>query len=280
MENQNRQVLFTPERVASIREEAYLVASGLQTRQLFTHMAIMNALVWRAAANYDIGNRDSFTKEKWENMLLVSVNQELEIVLATKWLGEYIQNNWKGAYYNRVTLFTYRKIHINWGFFWYDVDSRPKSAAWGKANGVEGQGVATPPTLERLDVAKILIYYHVFDHVRRDRINQKLECSEKITAFDCMPEHGGAMMVSFYNALFLHLSDYWGNHFSEPAGIAVVSAEKPLPVHKAIIWKWNNLKGVFRVIWQRMVAKAGHIPEKAKQIMIPHPLGVMADVPY
>jgi hypothetical protein len=243
--------------------------------------------MWRASVDYGV-NAKNMDLNNWKNLLLCSKDQNVNIMVAHKYLEDYLITNWKGAFYNKTTLRTYRKLHIQWGLFWFDIDSRPKGAAWGAANGVEGQGTATPPVLERLDIPKILIFYQVFDQVRRDRINWKLRHSENVSSFECMPDHGGMMMVQFYNALFHVTSDFRGNcHGRGDVIIEAVNDDgeivEPTPVFKVIVWRWTRRKGLFRMVWERMIIKAGQIAQQAISLaskLIDKPLGSIAEVPY
>ncbi len=287
MENQVVETILTEQEVAEIRELAYAIANDLTDRVLFTHMGILNALMWRASVDYGV-NAKNMDLDNWKNLLLCSKDQNVNIMVAHKYLEDYLTSNWKGAFYNKTTLRTYRKLHIQWGLFWFDIDSRPKGAAWGAANGVEGQGTATPPILERVDIPKILIFYQVFDQVRRDRINWKLRHSENVSSFECMPDHGGMMMVQFYNALFHVTGDFRGNcHGHGDVIIETLSDDgeivEPTPVFKVIIWKWTRRKGLFRMVWERMLVKAGQIAQQAISLtskLVDKPLGSIVEVPY
>ena len=281
------ETILSQQEVAEVKELAYAVASSMTERVLFTHMGILNAIMWRAASDYGV-HTQKMNVDNWKNLLLCSRNQDVNIVLAHKYLEDYLLNHWKGAFYNPMTLGKYRKFHIEWGLFWFDVDARPRGAAWGAANGVPGQGVATPPTLERVDIPKILIFYQVFDQVRRDKINRKLKHSENVSAFNCMPDHGGMMMVELYNALFMNTGDFRGNCYAHGDVIVNVVGSQgraiaPLPVCKVIVWQWNKRKGLFRSVWERMVTKAGYVAQEAKRIvsqLVDEPIGTMAEVPY
>ena len=281
MKNQVVETILTEQEVAEIRELAYAIANDLTDRVLFTHMGILNALMWRAAVDYGV-NAKNMDLDNWKNLLLCSKDQNVNIMVAHKYLEDYLTSNWKGAFYNKNTLRTYRKLHIQWGLFWFDIDSRPKGAAWGAANGVKGQGTATPPVLERVDIPKILIFYQVFDQVRRDRINWKLRHSENVSSFECMPEHGGMMMVQFYNALFHVTSDFRGNCHGH-GDVIIETLIEPSPVFKVIVWKWTRRKGLFRMVWERMIVKAGQIAQQAISLtskLVDKPLGSIAEVPY
>jgi hypothetical protein len=281
------ETILTEQEIGEIKELAYAIANEMTDRVLFTHMGILNAIMWRAATDYGVNPRN-MELDNWKNLLLCSKNQEVNIVVAHKYLEDYLINQWHGAFYNPVTLRTYRKLHIQWGLFWFDIDSRPKGAAWGASNGIKGQGIATPPVLERVDIPKVLIFYQVFDQVRRDRINWKLKRSENITSFECMPEHGGMLMVQLYNALFFTTSDFRGNCYGHSDIVIEIIADngeviQPLPIFKSITWKWFKRKGLFRMIWERMVVKAGFIAQQA--ILIPSrltdkSLGDLREVPY
>lgn len=281
------ETILTEQEIGEIKELAYAIANEMTDRVLFTHMGILNAIMWRAATDYGVNPRN-MELDNWKNLLLCSKNQEVNIVVAHKYLEDYLINQWHGAFYNPVTLRTYRKLHIQWGLFWFDVDSRPKGAAWGAANGVKGQGIATPPILERVDIPKILIFYQVFDQVRRDRINWKLKRSENITSFECMPEHGGMLMVQLYNALFFTTGDFRGNCYGHGDITIEITADngeviQPLPVFKSITWKWFKRKGLFRMIWERMVVKAGFVAQQAMSIpsrLTDKSLGDLREVPY
>jgi hypothetical protein len=280
----NNITILSKNQILEIKELAFAASETLTDRQLFTHMGILNSLVWRAATDYQAIRReegiDRVVPENWNNLLACSAQGNVQITVPLDFTEGYLQHCWAGAYHNTKTLLTYRKLQISWGLFWYDLENRPKGAAWGKRAGVPGHGVATPPVLERVDIAKMLIFYQVFDQVRRDRINESLKHSEDITAFNCMPEHGGMLMVELYNALFFALHDFRGTYY----GIGDVVVEAPcIPAVKAVVFQWKRRKGLFRSLWERMVKKAGSVATQAKKIVTDikvDSLGNMAEVPY
>lgn len=284
--------VLSQRQISETRELAYAAASYLSDRQLLTHMGIFNSLAWRAAVDYEAiaknGDKYLIKSEQWENLLLCSVAGKVQITVPIDWTEEYLKKNWTGAFYSNVTLRTYRKQQMEWGLFWYDIENRPKGAAWGHRNDTPGQGIATPPVLERLDVARILIFYQVFDQVRRDRINQKLKHSEDFTAFNCMPDHGGMLMVEMYNALFMGVTDFQGNCYG--TGDIVVQSSEPMPNAKILLWKWRfretphdkQRQHLYRAAWQRMVERAGFVVKQAMKTVcvLVKPLGALAEVPY
>lgn len=271
--------------IAETRELAFAIADTMSDRQLLTHMGILNSLIWRAATDYQAIVKehgiDRIIPEKWENLLLCSVQGEVKITIPLDFTENYLKQCWPQAFYNQKTLLSYRKQQLSWGLFWYDLENRPKGAAWGSRTGILGQGVATPPVLDRVDIARILIFYQMFDQVRRGRINKKLKNSETITAFDCMPDHGGMLMVELYNALFLGIAEFHGASFGSRD--IVIRATDALPATKAIVWQWQKRKGLFRALWERMVVKAGFVAERSLKIitnLIHESLGDMAEVPF
>lgn len=268
--------------ILEIREMAFGVADRMSDRQLLTHMGILNSLVWRAATDYQVKGADgSIDPQNWNNLLLCSIRGEVQITIPVDWTEWYLKTYWKGAFHNQVTIRTYRKQQLEWGLFTYDIENRPKGAAWGKANGVPCQGIATPPILEQVNIPKILIFYQIFDQIRRDRINQKLTNSEDITAFNCMPDHGGMLMVDLYNALFLGVSEFFGCSYGQSD--IVIGTVNALPATKAIVWQWQKRKGLFRALWERMVNKAGLVASQALKIadkLTTKPLGDLAEVPF
>jgi hypothetical protein len=284
-EKQGTTVLKRQE-ILEIREMAFSAADRMSDRQLFTHMAILNSLVWRAATDYQVFHKgddgiERINPQHWSNLLLCSVQSQVQITIPVDWTEWYLKTYWKGAFHNQVTIRTYRKQQLEWGLFTYDIENRPKGAAWGKANGVPCQGIATPPILEQVNIPKILIFYQIFDQIRRDRINQKLINSEDITAFNCMPDHGGMVMIELYNALFLGISEFFGCSYGQSD--IVIGSIETLPATKVIIWQWQKPKGLFRVLWERMVNKAGFVAKQALKIadrLIIEALGELAEVPF
>jgi hypothetical protein len=98
-----------------------------------------------------------------------------------------------------------------------------------------------------------------------------------------MPEHGGMMMVQFYNALFHVTSDFRGNCHGHGDVIIETLNVEPTPVFKVIIWKWTRRKGLFRMVWERMLVKARQIAQQAISLtskLVDEPLGSIVEVPY
>lgn len=279
-------VVLTRQEIAETREMAFAVADKLSDRQLLTHMGVLNSLTWRAATDYQAIRKDNdgverIIPENWNNLLACSVAGQVQITVPVDWTDNYLKVYWPGAFHDQKTVRTYRKQQLEWGLFTYDIENRPKGAAWGKANGVPCQGIATPPVLERIDIARILIFYQMFDQIRRSRINEKLKHSEDITAFHCMPDHGGMLMVELYNALFLGVSEFFGGSYGSTD--IVIGNIDPLPAIKAIVWQWQKRKGLFRALWERMVIKAGFVAKQALKIatqLVVEPLGELAEVPF
>ena len=278
---EHRKKQLKREEILETREMAFSVADRMSDRQLLTHMGILNSLVWRAATDYQVKGADGINPQNWNNLLLCSIRGEVQITIPVDWTEWYLKTHWKGAFHNQVTIRTYRKQQLEWGLFTFDVENRPKGAAWGKANGVPCQGIATPPILEQVNIPKILIFYQVFDQIRRDRINQKLTSSEDITAFNCMPDHGGMLMVDLYNALFLGVSEFFGCSYGQSD--IVIGSTNALPATKAIVWQWQKRKGLFRALWERMVNKSGFVASQALKIadkLIIKSFGELAEVPF
>ena len=279
--NYNTTILNRQE-ISETREMAFYIANQMSDRQLFTHMGILNSLVWRTAVDYEaiekINGVDKIIDSNWKNLLGCCAQGEVKITLALEWQEWYLKAFWKGAFHTAHTLIKYRKQHISWGLFYFDVENRPRGAKWGYDADIPGHGIATPPVLERVDVARMLIFYQIFDQVRRERINEKLKHSDDVTSFDCMPKHGGMLMVELYDALFFGGCDFRGNHY----GFADIQVNvDATPVFKQIEWRWRRRKGLFRSLWERMVQRAGFVAQEAKKIVIEmtQPLD-MATVPY
>jgi hypothetical protein len=279
-------VVLKKQQILETRELAFAITDKMSDRQLLTHMGILNSLIWRAATDYQAIRKDDngverVVSENWNNLLVCSVQGEVQITIPVDWTGNYLRTYWPGAFHDQKTVRTYRKQQLSWGLFAYDIENRPKGAAWGKANGIPCQGIATPPVLERVDVARILIFYQMFDQIRRSRINEKLKNSEDVTAFNCMPDHGGMVMVELYNALFLGVSEFFGG--SHGGSDIVIGNIDPLPATKVIVWEWKKRKDLFRALWERMVIKAGFVAKQALKIaieLVVEPLGELAEVPF
>jgi hypothetical protein len=273
--------------IAETRELAFEFANNLDNKQLLTQMGMFNAYAWRAAVNHNAlyreGDKYRISYPEWNNLLNCSRQGQLEIVVATEWLQEYMKENWKGACHSENTLRKYRKLQLQLGLFYFDIENRPKGAYWGSRNGQKGHATATPPKLERVDLSRILIFYQVFDQVYRDRLNQILTISEDITAFDFMPEHGGMVMIELYNAL--NISDFQGN---VGASEIVCEPQKEVSVAKPrVAFKWrNNPKNFFDpAIWKYLVTKANFVASQIKEIAVEiaselMPLGTLEEVSY
>ena len=279
--------ILSQREIAETRELAIAFAETLENKQLLTHMGMFNAYAWRAAMNhnalyYEI-DKYMISYPEWNNLLNCSHQGELEIVVATEWLQEYIRENWKGACHSENTLRKYRKQQIELGLFYFDVENRPKGAFWGSRNGQKGHATATPPKLEKVDLPRILIFYQVFEQIYRYRVNQALIESENITAFDCMPDHGGMVMVELYNAL--NISDFRGN---VGASEIVCEPQEEVAVSKPrVTFKWrNNPKNYFNpAIWKYLVESAKFVASQVKEVVVEiaselMPLGTLDEVPY
>lgn len=284
--------VLTKQEIAETRELAFQVANELSARKLLTHMGILNSLAWRAAIDYGAIYKDSegvdrIIFEKWENLLACSAAGEVKITVSIEWTEEYLKRHWPMAFYTNVTLRSYRARHLELGLFYYDVENRPKGAAWGHENKVTCQGVATPPKLERFDIARTLIFYQVFDQVRRDKISKKDKSDD--AAFNSMPKHGGMLMVELYNALFFGIAEFHGASFGSRD--IVIGVVDPLPATNTFIWKWrykntlskNWSQHLYPQVWRDMVDRVGQKAERAIAVitdLIREPLGEMAEVPF
>ena len=262
--------ILSRQQIAETRELAIAFAETLDDKQLLTQMGMFNAYAWRAAINhgalYYEGDKYRISYPEWNNLLNCSHQGQLEIVVATEWLQEYMKENWKGACHSENTLRKYRKLQLQLGLFYFDIENRPKGAYWGSRNGQKGHATATPPKLERVDLPRILIFYQVFDQIYRDRINQILTISKDITAFDLMPEHGGMVMVELYNAL--NISDFRGN---VGASEIVCEPQEEVAIAKPrVAFKWrNNPKNFFDpAIWKYLVTKANFVASQVKEVVV------------
>ena len=279
--------ILSRQQIAETRELAIAFAETLENKQLLTHMGMFNAYAWRAAMNHNAlyyeGDKYMISYPEWNNLLNCSHQGQLEIVVATEWLQEYIKENWKGACHSENTLRKYRKQQIELGLFYFDIENRPKGAFWGSRNGQKGHATATPPKLEKVDLPRILIFYQVFDQIYRYRVSQALIESENITAFDYMPDHGGMVMVELYNAL--NISDFRGN---VGASEIVCEPQEEVAIAKPrVAFKWrNNPKNYFDpAIWKYLVESAKFVASQVKEVVVEitselMPLGSLDEVPY
>jgi hypothetical protein len=267
-------VLTVPE-IQETEELAHAFAASKSDRQLLTMMGNLNAYAWRAAINYkaiytDGDGKTAINLENWNNLLNASSRGEIKMMVAVKFTSDYLKKYWKGAFQARGTVMEYRQHMMDLGLFWYDATDRPDHTA-------------TPPMLERVDFARMLIFYRVFDQIRRDRINRKLGNSEDITAFDCMPKHGGMTMVTMHDALFFGSHDFRGNFYQE-SDIEVEAVEVTPPPR--VRWRYPRIKGLCRAAWKKLVIRAGEIYDGLEQQIAialslpPEPLGTLADVPF
>ncbi len=282
------------QQILETREMAFAISDKMSDRQLLTHMGVLNSLIWRAAIDYQAIRKDDngverVVIENWNNLLVCSVQGEVQITIPVDWTDNYLKTYWPGAFHDQKTVRTYRKQQLSWGLFTFDIENRPKGAAWGKVNGIPCQGIATPPVLERVDVARILIFYQMFDQIRRSRINEKLRNSEDITAFNCMPDHGGMVMVELYNALFFSVSEFFGGSYGG-SDITIGNIDS-LPAIKVIVWQWKyketpydkESQHLYQSKWQELVERAGFVAKRALKIatqLVVEPLGELAEVPF
>lgn len=250
---QSKITVLTAQEIRDTEELAAAFAQKMSSAKLFTMMANLNAYIWRAAANYKALTKDSegndvVALEGWNNLINASVAGKLEMHVAIKYLSAYIVKNWEGAFHSRPALMEYRKRMMSLGLFTYDMN-RPEH-------------VATPPLLQKVDIPRMLICYRVFDKIRRDRVNRQLATSENITAFDCMPDHGGMTVITLYNALFFSRGDYQGNYYGD--GDVSVPASDEIAVEKPR-WKYPKIKGLCRAAWEKLVIRSGEIFDGLEQ---------------
>lgn len=274
--------------ILNIREEVFSIAETLTNNQILTHMGILNSLLWRAGTDYDAiykdGDKYRVKPDQWENLLRCSAAGEVAIAVPIDFTEKYLINNWPKAYHSNVTLRKCRAQQLEWGLFYFDIENRPKG-------GKSGEGVATPPRLEQFNVAKALIFYQMFDQIRRSRINENLR---DLSPFDFMPKHGGMLCVEMYNALFFGISTFSG------AGVdnldignldIVIEDAETLPSWRVVIFKWRERKCVPgkeknylpRSMWECIVRRAGVLFNRALTIVeeiISEPLGELVEVPF
>lgn len=266
--------VLTTQEIRDTQEMAFTFAADKRNSQILTMMANLNAYAWRAAVDYkaiylDSEGKTNIKLENWNNLLNASARGEVEIMVAIKFTSQYIKRIWKGAHGSRPTVMAYRQHMVDLGLFTYD-KSRPEHTA-------------TPPVLQRVDFPRMLIIYRTLDQILRDRLTRNLDGGEEITAFDCMPKHGGMTMVVMYDALFSGRHDFRGNFYRD-ADLIVESneVEPPPPVR----WKYPRIKSLCRAAWEKLVIRAGQIYDGLEQQMLmalsipPEPLGNLADVPY
>lgn len=289
--------------VKETREKAHELAHGEKTPFLLTIMGMLNAYTWRAAVDQSaitqnpdgqwiisypatIKNDDgTYTVEpgKYNHLLNISAKGELEITVAVKFTSEYLEKHWPMSYHSQDKVKEARKLLLELGLFYYDIDSRPKGAKWGKKNGIPAQGVATPPILEKVDIARMLIFYQVLDGIVRSRT----EAISDGSSYNFMPDHGGALMVDLYDALFEGICNFRGAVFADVVEANAVEVETN-PVIKTIKWFYrrceNKMKELSRGVWAGMVRRAGEIP--APKLIARtedpffSPFGDLAEIPY
>lgn len=271
----NSKLLLTQYQIQSIRQEAYEDAQG-SDRQLLTMMGTFNAHVWRAIADHDVARKVTGRYEIDPRKFYELFNRDVSMVIAIDWLSGYMKEHWPSAFNSPNTLASKRKWMLEKGFFTFDAESRPKGAFWGSVNGVTGQGVATPPILENVDLVKMLIYYQVFESVLRERLSKKLAKSEDITSFDCFPKHGGMLMVEMYSALFAGISDFRGN--IEGFGDLFVPEIETVAIAPQVAWRFKGFKNMAIAAWKKLILRAGMAVKEV--VVIQQPICGLADVPY
>lgn len=235
--------------------EAIEWLNGYSDRTILTIMAVLNALVWRAAINYDVSFKKdtSPTGAKWGRFIMASQNGDIQISQAMKFTAKYVKAHWPSAFHARCTMIEYRGKLENRGFFTVST-ARPKHTA-------------SPASLERLDVVKCLITYQVADSILRARASYRLRNdNNNKTSFDCMPSHGGMFMVCAYNHLFSKVKDFRGN-LQSGCGFGSQSITIDCPddyfpdERKKVVWKFPKGSSLSRAAWQRMVINAGELYE-------------------
>lgn len=241
-------------------------ALHMSDRQILTVLAMLNGYTWRALVDYGVYDKEG--EYHWDK--LGRLVDSPSIMYAHTSLSDYISKHWPRAFSNRKTLFKWRYILMEYGLFHYDHYNRPRGARWGAENGVEGQGVATPPELEDINVMKMVVWYQSLYSVLESRMG-------KDALFDFMPKHGGMMMIQVYNALFNDLVDFRGNALADNPSIiipVVTDGFKRQPV----IWKWHPIFGLAKSVWRSLVRRAGAITQKMEWRRTPWIN--MAEIPY
>lgn len=282
----SQSLVFTRQEISEIKQQAYEIASNISPRQLLTHQAMFSAYLWRAAKNNQAivrrNERWEIVPSGWRQMLSQS---KIDIIVANDWMSDYIKEYWPTAFNAEQTLRRKRKLHVEWGLFYFDVENRPVGAYWGKIIDKSNQATVIPPTLENVNIVKILIFSQVFDAVRREKINKSLKYSDETTAFDYTPSHGGMLVREMYNVLFDGICDFAGNVYGMDD--LTIEVESVISVPNQIAWKWKQIKGMSKRTWERLVIKAGQVFDGLSEMLDlaisvanSESLGDLSEVPY
>ena len=249
-----------------------LAEKKLSDRQIITWMGTLNALVWRVAEDY--GVLYHATKEEKESGLLPKsrvivenlhrlMTGECAAQYAIISLCDYLKHCWPRAFNSDDKMRRVRDIFLEHGLFYYDKENRPKGANWGAMHGVKGQGTATPPVLEKMNVPKMVIWYNVLHSQLKVKLGE-----EEMFAF--MPDHGGMLMIDLFDTMFYGCLTFSGNVITEnPKMMAPLPEEPENFVKKPIVWLWRNLLKLPKEVWRSLVRRDKQIPEPVKYQSVP-----------
>lgn len=244
--------------------QIFVESMRLSDRKVLTVMGILNAIVWRAAADYDVIAYK--TNDIYTNQFGRLLKDGVSVFYALKPLSEYLKKQWPQAFHSQHTLERWRTLLSHAGLYEIEGD-RPRGAKWGKDNGVPNQGVATPPQLMNLNIPKMLIWYHWLYGALQSRL-------EKEKLFNFMPSHGGMLMSSFYNLMFNGLADFRNNVITESPEI-IVPEEDYICERSYVLWKWRKSMRIGKKMWKNLIARAGQVAQEIKTAV-----AVQEAIPY
>lgn len=251
-ENKTEYIKVSSSQIQEWQEECHILVGSmkLSDRRILTLMGLLNAFTWRAAVDYGVYVSNS-KKEKWnlENLARL-LSDGVSIHYALTPLVDYMKDKWGKAFHSQHTLERWRLTLKHCGLYDYDTERR-RGAKWGADNGVPNQGLATPPEMEKLNIPKMVVWYHVLYSILQSRMTKE-------ELFGFMPEHGGMLMIDLYNLMFNGLADFRGNSITENPDIVVANTATPVPP-KNIIWKWREGMGIARSMWRSLVKRCGEV---------------------
>ena len=262
------QIVISSVIIQQFEQECYELIQTLTDKQIFTYMGVFNTFAWRAAVDYEVLNRspkkEGEPKEyiRYENLHRI-MGDDVSLTYTLVSLEKYMKKHWSIAYYTRKTLRKMRSLLVDHGFFWFDRENQRKGARWGAENGVEGQGTATPPELEKANIPKMVICYNMMYSYLKNKLGKE-------TLFELMPKHGGMLMIDLYESMFNDTKSFSGNVITDNPQIVVVAPDEPENfVKKQITWLWRNIKDLPKEVWRSLVRRDKQIPEPVKYQSVP-----------
>jgi hypothetical protein len=247
--------------IAEFRMEVAIAIQKFSRQRLLLMMGMLNSYAWRIAEDWGaIAKEDGrwvVDGEKLRKLAIACHEGKGTLHNALTCVRDYISKYWKFACQNIKTIRAMRSRLKSLGLFDFEEVETKEVFKQGKLHRIPMEATIATPEIVNVDFLELLLAYQVCDRALKAKI-QETEGREReltpeeldqiggditthgwqdgITKKDCMPSHGGALMIEMFNNCFSR--QY--HEYNDDIAFVAPRGEILKPVKRAIAYKWKK----------------------------------------